>query len=99
MDGRHFVIYEPNLSDLGVFDSRDDALTYVEALLAVNTDDFLDDLTVSDESGPVLYEESLRQELQHRAARRESVGSRGGSSEGLGTSGYRYPPMAATSFD
>lgn len=96
MSGRYHVIDEPSLSVIGSFDSQDAALGYVETLLAVNSDDFLDELTVSDDTGPVLSGDDLRQALQRRAKGQ----ARGGSgSEGLGFSGYSYTPMAATSHD
>ncbi len=100
MDDRYTVIDEPSLSILARFASQDEALAYVEALLAVNTGDVLDELTVADGTGPVFHGDSLRQELQRRVRGRQSVGSRGGSgSEGLGASGSHYVPMAATSYD
>ena len=100
MNDRYKVIDEPSLSILARFASQDEALAYVETLLTVNTDDVLDELTVSDGTGPVFHGDSLRQELQRRARDRKPVGSRGGNgSEGLGASHYSYTPMAATSYD
>lgn len=100
MDGRHFVIYEPTLSELGTFDSLDAALAYVETLRAVNTEDFLDELTVSKDTEPVLYEEVLRRELDRRASERAQTVSRSRRcSEGLGASGSSYTPIAARGFD
>lgn len=71
MNGRYHLIYEPSLSLIGAFPSRDDALAYVEKLRAVNTDDFLDELTVSGDKGPELFGQSLRDELARRAERKE----------------------------
>lgn len=100
MDDRYKVIDEPSLSILARFASQDEALEYVETLLAVNNDDVLDELTVSDGTGPVFHGDSLRQELQRRARGQQRVGSRGGSgSEGLGASGYNSAPLAATHYD
>lgn len=60
----------------------------------------LDELTVSDGTGPVFHGDALRQELQRRARGRQRVGSRGGSgSEGLGASSSAHAPLAATSYE
>lgn len=100
MNDRFKVIDEPSLSILARFVSQDEALAYVEALLAVNTDDVLDDLTVADGAGPVFHGDALRQELQRRARGRQRVGPRGGSgSEGLGAASSSHAPLAATSHD
>lgn len=89
VNGRYHVIDEPSLSVMAAFDSQDAALEYVETLLSVNSDDFLDEITVSNDTGPVFYGDLLRQELNRRVKDRERIGSRGGGrSEGLGTSGY-----------
>ena len=63
------AVYEPHLSDLGTFDSRDAALDYVAALLAVNTDDaeaLLDELTVASDCGHKLAGNALRMALEAR---------------------------------
>lgn len=96
MNSRYHVIDEPSLSVMGSFDSQDAALGYVETLLSVNSDDFLDELTVSDDTGPVLSGDDLRQALQRRS---KGQARGGGGSEGLGASGYTHFPMAATSHD
>lgn len=80
MNSRYHVIDEPSLSVLGSFYSQDAALEYVETLLSVNSDEFLDELTLSDDTGPVFSGDALRQELQRRAKGRRRGGS---GSEGL----------------
>lgn len=100
MKGRYKVIDEPSLSIMARFESQDEAVAYVETLLTVNTDDILDELTVSDGTGPLFHGDSLRQELKRRSRERSRVGSRGGSgSEGLGAAEYRYDAIAARSGD
>lgn len=96
MNGRYHVIDEPSLSDLGSFDSEDAALAFVETLLSVNTDDLLDELTVSNEPGPVFFGEALRQELERRANARKGVESRGSGSSG---DSHGYAALAARNHD
>jgi hypothetical protein len=78
MNGRHRVIDEVNFNLLGTFDSRGDAIDYVAALLTVNDDSYLDELTITSDEGTPLTGESLRTALQRRAAARERVGASGG---------------------
>ena len=54
MNGRHRIIDEVNYNVLGIFDSREDAVDFVAALLSVNDDDDLDELTIANDAGHVL---------------------------------------------
>lgn len=99
MDGRYRVIDEVSLSILGVFDSRGDAVDFVAALLTVNDDDFLDELTIANDAGPLFYGDSLRDALREGEASREraasgrsNAGNGGdeGSVEALVAKGYPY---------
>ena len=73
MNRRYRVIDETNYSVLGTFDSRGEAVDFVAAAMAVNTDDFLDELTISNDTGPLLYGDSLREALRRREVARERV--------------------------
>ena len=64
MNHPYRLIDETNYSILGRFASRGEAVDFVASLLSVNDDDYLDELTIADESGPVLFGESLRDELR-----------------------------------
>ena len=66
MNGRYQVIDEVSLSILGSFDSQEEAVDSVAALLSVNDDDFLDELTISNDAGPSLYGDALRDALRTR---------------------------------
>ena len=82
MNDRYRLIDEGNYNLLGTFASRDEALDCVASLLAVNTVDYLKELTIADERGPLLSGDALRIALERRAQARVRVGSssRGGSS-------------------
>ena len=87
MGGRYHVIDEVSKSILGTFDSRGEAVDFVAAAMAVNADDFLDELTISNDTSPLLYGDSLRDALRHRAEARQRVAS------GRPNSGYSgYEP-------
>ena len=75
MSGHYRVIDEVNFNVLGTFDSRGGALDYVAALLSVNDDQYLDELTIVCDGGTPLTGNSLRSALQNRAAARERVGA------------------------
>jgi hypothetical protein len=96
MSGHYRVIDEVNFNVLGTFDSRGSALDYVAALLSVNDDEYLHELTVVSDQGTPLTGDSLRIALQNRAAARERVGaSAGGGSHDSGDSAYGYDSLAA----
>lgn len=61
------LIYEPNLSVMNTFDSKDEALDFVWSLMTVNADDLLDELTVSSDCGHKLSGDALRKALEDRA--------------------------------
>ena len=82
MNGRHRIIDEVNYNVLGTFDSLEEAVDTVASLLSVNDDDFLDELTISNDDGPLLHGDSLRDALRNRDAARERVETRGRSSRG-----------------
>ena len=75
MGGRFHVIDEISKSILGTFDSRGEAVELVASLLSVNDGDFLDDLTIANDAGPLLYGDSLRDALRRREEARERVAS------------------------
>ncbi len=75
MSDRYWLIDETSYNVLGTFASRGQAVDYVAALLSVNDEDFLDELTISDAAGPLLHGDSLRAALRNRAAARARVAS------------------------
>jgi hypothetical protein len=75
MNGRYRVIDEVSFNLLGTFGSRGDAIDYVAALLAVNDDAYLDELTIASDEGTPLTGNSLRNALRNRAAARERAGA------------------------
>ena len=88
MDGRYRVIDEVSKSVLGAFASRGEAVDFVAVAMSVNADDFLEELTVSNDAGPLLYGESLREALRCREEARARVASRRANP---GDSGYGSP--------
>ena len=84
MNGRYRVIDETNFDVLGTFDSRGEAVEFLAALLTSNDEDYLDELTIASDEGPVLYGDSLREALRNRDATRERVASSGRGSESYG---------------
>ena len=95
MSGRYWIIDETNYNVLGTFPTRGQAVDYVAALLSVNDDDFLDELTISNDAGPLLYGDSLRDALRHREAARKRAAS---SARGNGSNGSPTAAMAAKSY-
>jgi hypothetical protein len=73
MDGRYQLIDEVSLSVLGTFKTQKEAVDSVAELLSVNDDDFLDELTIANDDGPLLYGESLRDALRDREAVRSGA--------------------------
>jgi hypothetical protein len=66
MNGQYRVIDETNYSVLETFGSRGEAIDFVAALRSVNDDDYLDELTIANETRPVLHGDSLREALRRR---------------------------------
>jgi hypothetical protein len=100
MNRRYRLIDEGNYNLLGTFASRGEALDCVAALLAVNTEDFLEELTIADERGPLLSGDALRVALERRAQARTRISaSSGGGSNGAGGSSDRYGALAAKGHD
>src|SRR5680860_135075 len=97
MNGRYWIIDEINFNVLGTFDSRGDAVDYVAALLTVNDDEYLDELTVTSDQGAPLTGDVLRAALRNRAMARERVESAGGGNAGHG--GYTSPAEAMAAKD
>jgi hypothetical protein len=96
MSGRYRVIDEVNFNVLGTFDSRGSALDYVAALLGVNDDEYLDELTIVSDAGTPVTGNSLRNALKSRAAARERVGaSVGAGPHDSGDSAYGHESLAA----
>jgi hypothetical protein len=60
----------------------------------VNDDDFLDELTISNDDGPLLYGDSLRAALRKRETARKSAAS---SARGDGVNGSPAAAMAIKS--
>lgn len=89
MDGRYRVIDEVSLSILASFDSQEEAVDFVAALLSVNDDDFQDELTIGNDAGPLLFGDSLRAALRNREAARERIAS---SARGTASHGSDNPP-------
>lgn len=85
MGGRYHVIDEVSKSILGTFESRGEAVDFVAAAMSANAGDFLDELTVSNDTGPLLYGDTLRDALRHRAEARERAAAGRSNS---GSSGY-----------
>ena len=73
MNGRYRFIDEVSFNDLGTFTSLEAALDFVASLLTVNADDFLDELSISDDEGTSLTGDDLRTALSRRTAIREHV--------------------------
>jgi hypothetical protein len=95
MDGRYWVIDEVSLSILGTFNTRGEAVDSVAALVAVNDDDFLDELTISNDAGPLLYGDTLRNALRNREAARKRIAS---SARGNGSKHSPAAAMAAKTY-
>jgi hypothetical protein len=95
MSNTYWIIDETSYNVLGMFPTRGQAVDYVAALLSVNDDDFLDELTISNEAGPLLTGDSLRDALRHREAARKRAAS---SARGNGSNGSPTAAMAATSY-
>lgn len=68
MNGRYRVIDETNFNVLGTFESQERAVDYVSALLAVNDDEYLNELTIASDEGAPLAGDTLRETLRTRAA-------------------------------
>jgi hypothetical protein len=94
MSGRYSIIDETSYNVLGMFSTRGQAVDYVAALLSVNDDDFLDELTISNDAGPLLYGDTLRAALRNREAARKRVAS---STRGNGSKHSPAAAMAAKS--
>ncbi len=60
------IIDETNFNVLGTFTSRGEAVDFVASLLSVNDGEYLDELPIADDAGPVLFSESLRGALRDR---------------------------------
>jgi hypothetical protein len=99
MNRRIRVIDEANYSVLGTFDSEDEAIDFVATLLSVNDEDYLDELTIADETRTVLFGDSLRdalrrrKEASEREAQRRNSGGQGGyvqPVEALAAKGYPH---------
>ncbi len=89
MSGSYWIIDETSYNVLGTFPTRGQAVDYVAALLSVNDDDFLDELTISNDAGPLLYGDTLRDALRNReAARKRAASSARGNSK-------KHSPAAA----
>jgi hypothetical protein len=73
MNGRYQVIDEVSLSILGTFESQDAATEFVATVMLVNDDEFLDELTIADSTGPILFGDALRDTLRRRVEARERV--------------------------
>ena len=86
----HFqVIDEVSFNVLGTFTSQEAAIDFVATLLTANTDDFLDELSISGDKGAPLTGDSLRDAVKRRTATRQPVAtSSGGGSNTPGDSGY-----------
>jgi hypothetical protein len=83
------VIDEVSFNVLGTFPSREAAIDFVATLLTVNTDEFLDELSISDDECPPLTGDALRNALKQRAAtRKRGVSPTGGGSHSSGESGH-----------
>ena len=83
MSGRYWIVDETSCNILGTLPTRGQAVDYVAALLSVNDDDFLEELTISNDAGPLLYGDSLHNAPRQREAARKHVASstRGNSSK------------------
>lgn len=77
MNGRYRVIDEVNFNVLGTFDSCEAAVNFVAALLSVNVEDYLDELTIANDQGERLTGDSLRNALVNRVAHEQVVEQRG----------------------
>ena len=96
MNGRYRIIDEVNFNLLGTFDSWGDALDCVAALLTVNDDDYLDELTIASDEGTQLTGDSLRAALENQVrARKRAEAAVGGGSNDSGDSGLGYEALAA----
>ena len=95
MSGRYWIIDETSYNVLDTFITRGQAVDYVAALLSVNDDDFLDELTISNDAGPLLYGDSLRDALHNREAARKRIAS---STRGNGSKHSPATAMTAKSY-
>lgn len=96
MNDQFLVIDEVSFNVLGTFTSQEAAIDFVATLLTVNTDDFLDEISISNEEGSPLTGDSLRDALKQRIAICQRVAA---PSEGrplsLGESGHGKPAVKA----
>jgi len=84
MNGCYRVIDETNFNVLGTFASQEEAVDYVAALLSVNDSGYLDELTIANDDGPLLFADSLGDALRNREAARSRTAASGRSNEGHG---------------
>ncbi len=70
-DRRYRVIDETQFNILGTFESREVAVDYVAALLAINDEDYLDMLTVAHDEEPPLAGDALREALRNQPTLRQ----------------------------
>lgn len=84
MGTRYWVIDEVSLSMLGSFETQEEAVDFVAKLLTVNDDEFLEELTISNDQGPMFSGDSLRSALRDRAAERDRLVTSGRASVGGG---------------
>ena len=94
MSNAYRIIDETSYSVLGGVPTRGQAVDFIAALLSVNDDDFLDELTISNDDGPLLYGDSLRDALRKREAARKRTAS---SARGDGANGAPTAAMAIKS--
>ncbi len=71
MNGCYRVIDETNFNVLGTFASQEEAVDYVATLLSVNDSGYLDELTIANDDGPLLFADSLREAVRDREASRD----------------------------
>ena len=95
MNSCYRVFDETNFNVLGTFTSQEDAIDFVAALLSVNDGGYLDELTIADDAGPVLFGDSLAGALRNREAIREGAAASERSNEGHGGSERSVEGLAA----
>ena len=84
MNGCYRVIDETNFNVLGTFTSQEDAIDYAAALLSVNEGDYLDELTIANDDGPLLFGDSMAGALRNRETAHSRTVASGRSNEGHG---------------
>lgn len=89
-----YTVFDLDINKLwGVFDTMDEAVAYVRAILSANTDDYADDLgiiprTELGEYGESISGDGLRRCVKEHAARREgATTTRTASAQSYGAAG------------